>query len=406
MIERLDEYGLPELSFEEKAAQYDKLTRINGHATDNISTVDQKADRYDRYVEYQWNEHLKKKADDSHGKNGATEEKKIFFEVLKPSELRSYQPKPGIVLVGDNHIVRGSVFVIAGCPGVGKSRAGVALAEAGASKFDWFGHKVHCNFKTLIIQNENGRLRLKMEFSSLDDELLDQFVRVSPPPPFGLCFNKSEFRDQLKAVIDNQQPGVILIDPWNAVARDDKAKDYLETFDLIRSVIPAGDDGPALGIFPHTRKPNPNERPNGRALLNLLSGSYVLASVPRCVWVLQSASDLVTEDRVVVTCCKNNDGELGNRSVWIRNNGQWPAVTEFDWDTFDYGEVQAKAIKFGVEELVEILMKFPMGISQSKLIEEIKNRGVSKSSAYRVFDKAEKSRAIKHQKGKDTYVVA
>ena len=59
-------------------------------------------------------------------------------------------------LVGDQHITRGSIFIIGGAPGVGKSRAAVALAEAGATSHDWFGLKVHSRFKTLIVQNENG----------------------------------------------------------------------------------------------------------------------------------------------------------------------------------------------------------------------------------------------------------
>jgi len=34
--------------------------------------------------------------------------------------------------------------------------------------------------------------------------------------------------------------------------------------------------------------------------------------------VLQPASDDVLDNRVVVTCCKNSDGELGDCSVWVQ----------------------------------------------------------------------------------------
>jgi hypothetical protein len=121
-------------------------------------------------------------------------EKRVFLECLSPSELRDYQPPVGIVLVGDNHITRGSVFVIGGAPGVGKSRASVALAEAGATGLEWFGLKVHSKFKTLIVQNENGRFRLKQELAELNDPALDEYVRITPPPPYGLCFDRLEFR--------------------------------------------------------------------------------------------------------------------------------------------------------------------------------------------------------------------
>jgi hypothetical protein len=100
---------------------------------------------------------------------------KIYIEFLRPSQILAYVPPPGTVLVGDNHIVRGSVFVVAGPPGVGKSRGSVALAEAGATKLDWFGLPVHTNFKTLIIQNENGRYRLKLELSGISADVLEEY---------------------------------------------------------------------------------------------------------------------------------------------------------------------------------------------------------------------------------------
>lgn len=258
-----------------------------------------------------------------------------LIEFKTPSQLKSYVPPPGMVLVGDCHSVRGSVFVIGGPPGVGKSRVSVALAEAGATKNEWFGLPVHRRFKTMIVQSENGPFRLSQEFSELDCDTLENYVRVCTPPPFGMCFGREDFRAQLSAAIREFEPEVIIFDPWNAIARDEKARDYLETFELIRSVLPAGDKAPALGIVAHRRKPQADERTTGRGLLNLLAGSYVLGSVPRCVFVMQLASDDPQDNRVVWTCCKNNDGELGAHSAWERRNGLFAPVSEFDWDAFD-----------------------------------------------------------------------
>ena len=86
----------------------------------------------------------------------AETESNRFIEILSPKQIKNYEPPAGTVLVGDNHITRGSVFVIGGSPGVGKSRSAVALAVAGATGFDWFGLKMHSRLKTLIVQNENG----------------------------------------------------------------------------------------------------------------------------------------------------------------------------------------------------------------------------------------------------------
>jgi hypothetical protein len=279
---------------------------------------------------------------DPFGPNGATADEdteaaapRVMIEFLKPSEVLAYEPPPGIVLVGDNHVVRDAVFVLAGPPGVGKSRVIVLMARCGALKEPWMGHDAHVCFKTLIIQNENGRYRLKLEFTDINCAELEDSLLITPPPPFGLCFDRREFREQLKACADVFQPHLVIIDPWNAAARDDRQKDYIETFNDIRTVFPPGLDGPALGIVAHTRKPYPNERASGRALLNLLAGSYVLGSIPRCVFVLQAASDDVSDERVVLTCCKNNDGAPGPRSAWSRQNGVFVPSENFDWEAFD-----------------------------------------------------------------------
>jgi hypothetical protein len=269
---------------------------------------------------------------------GTREQSNPLIEFRSPLQLKNFTPPPGLVLVGDCHIVRGAVFVIGGAPGVGKSRASVTLAVAGAIGSDWFGLKVHRKLKVMIIQTENGEFRLSREFGELNCEALEDYIRVCPPPPYGLCFERDEFRAQLAAAIAEFKPDIVIFDPWNAAARDEKAREYLETFDALRSVLPLGDDAPALGIVAHTRKPKTDERASGRALLNQIVGSYVLGSVPRTVFVMQAASDDTTDNRVVWTCCKNNDGELGARSAWERRNGLFAPVTDFDWEAFDAPE--------------------------------------------------------------------
>lgn len=92
---------------------------------------------------------------------------------------------------------------------------------------------------------------------------------------------------------------------------------------------------PAIGIVAHTRKPNHNERANGRGLLQTLSGSHLLGSIPRTVFVMQAASDDVEDQRRVWTCCKNNDGAEGKRSAWRWQPSDYIVLSEFDWEEFD-----------------------------------------------------------------------
>jgi hypothetical protein len=283
---------------------------------------------------------------------------RIYIECHRPSYYMAYEPPPDLVLCGDNHIVRGAAFVIGGAPGVGKSRASTAFALAGALRAPWFGLETLVEFRTLIIQTENGRFRLKKEFTAINQPELEDHLMICPPPPYGLCFGKKEFRDQLRFYQDNHAPHVVMLDPWNAVAFDDKIADYRTAFDVVREVFDIGSEkGPALGILAHTRKPIAGERVNGRALLSLLAGSYVLGSIPRCVFVMQSASDDVDETRVVWTCCKNNDGRLGPQTAWERRNGLFVPVSDFDWDEFRNPEDgrSKRRIKSTVEDLFALI---------------------------------------------------
>jgi len=279
---------------------------------------------------------------------------KPMIEFFTPSELSAFTPPEGFKLVGDYHIQKAAPFVIGGAAGVGKSRGAVSLAVAGATGADWFGLKVHRQFKTMIVQAENGRVRLKNEFADLDCATLDKFVRVCSPPPFGFAFDKLAFCDLLRCEIEKFQPDVFILDPFNRLARDDKAKDYAQAFEELLAVLPNGDDAPALGIVAHTRKPRAEERANGRALLNLLAGSYVIGSVPRAVFIMQAASDDTADKRVVWTCCKNNDGELGKHSAWERRNGLFVPVPDFDWKTFEGdGEKRRTVILDDLDTLFE-----------------------------------------------------
>ena len=270
--------------------------------------------------------------------------RKPKVEFFSPSQLRAFTVPEGWNLVGDHHVQRGSPFVIGGAPGVGKSRAATALAVAGAMGAPWFGLPVHQPFKTMILQAENGPLRLKDEYADLDSPAIDAAVRICPPPPFGFRFEDPQFCRELLAAIAAFGPDVFIIDPWNRATSDDKSKGYLETFNRLLALLPTGDKAPALGIVAHTRKPAAGERTNGRGLLNVLAGGYALGSVPRAAFVIQHASDDPEEKRVVFTCAKNNDGELGPRSAWVRGNGLFQPVVEFDWKEFDHPDDKRRAV--------------------------------------------------------------
>ena len=304
---------------------------------------------------------------------------KVAF--LSPSEIRAYQPPAGYCLIGDNHIQRGLPFVIGGAPGVGKSRAATRLAICGATGADYFGMQVHRRFRTMILQCENGRVRLRNEYELACDDALDEFVRVSPPPPFGFAFDDAGFLVQLKDAVEAFRPDLFLLDPWNRLARDDKGKEYREAYERILSVLPTGDDLPAIGIVAHTRKPHHDERASGRALLQTLSGSYLLGSIPRSVFVMQHASNDVDDQRRVWTCCKNNDGAEGRRSAWRWQQSEFRPLSDFDWEEFD-GRNDSERKTITAHNMAEIFVDGE-ALSKTAAVEKLMElTGLKKTACY------------------------
>jgi hypothetical protein len=258
----------------------------------------------------------------------------------KPSELVAYEPDANAVLVGDCHIMRGEVSVIGGEPGVGKSTVATELGVCGATGTDWLGLPVKVKFKTLIIQNENGRYRLRSEYMArgLGAEI-DEHILVSEPPPYGMTLTNPEFLEDVRAMIDSFRPDIVVFDPWNSAARDDKAADYSAAFEALKSLLPTGADRPALVIVAHTRKPQPQDkRAGGSSIMHNLAGSYVLTSVPRAIFVMVRGTPEETDNSIVWFNPKNSNGPCAARSAWERSPAGFIHLPDFDWKAFDGGE--------------------------------------------------------------------
>ncbi len=308
---------------------------------------------------------------------------KLMIEFSSPTEVRDYSISEETKLIGDYHVERGNPLVVGGPPGVGKSRAVTALAVAGATGSNWFGMKVHHKFKTMILQAENGRVRLKNEFADLDCDSLNEWILISPPPAFGFAFLDKRFTTQLREAVSDFKPDVFVIDPWNQLTRDITERDYMEAFDQIRKVLPTGANCPAIVIVHHTRKPRFGEKANGRSLLNILSGSYVLTSVPRSVFVMQPASDSPEDKRIVWTCCKNNNGEMGERSVWEIGKGLFEAIEEFDWKGFDKGGENKSIPKVILDHLKQLFQNGNLSLKKSDAVHKLQAIvGIGRTAAY------------------------
>ena len=268
-------------------------------------------------------------------------DQKTMIRFYSPRSLARYEPPENELLVGDYHITKGEIFVIGGPPGIGKSRSATELAVCGVTGEDWLGLKVHCPFKTMIMQNENGLRRLMKDFQCREPLLpqLESKIRVSEPPPYGMRLTDPIFKDQLLKEIQSFQPEVIILDPWNSVAKDDSLREYLVALETLLEALPKGVDRPAMGIVAHTRKPKSEEkRIGGNQMMNLLAGSYILSSRPRSVFIMVHANELdETDKRRVWLNPKNNNGLEAQRSAWLMKEDGFSQIQEFDWEAFDEG---------------------------------------------------------------------
>lgn len=155
-----------------------------------------------------------------------------------------------------------------------------------------------------------------------------------------------DFQSDIKAAIGEFRPDVVILDPWNAAAKDDKQADFIAAFDALRSILPKGKDRPALGIVAHTRKPKPDEkRIGGSGLMHLLAGSYILSSVPRTIFVVVRGTVEETDNSVVLFNPKNSNGPCIGRTAWERTLAGFYPLPDFDWKAFDSGSGGRKVIR-------------------------------------------------------------
>ncbi len=273
--------------------------------------------------------------------SGATRPK---LKIWRANDIRKHEIPSHLNLVGDAEITMGydGVVIMAGPGSSGKSLCVASLALAGArGKGSWMGRKVHRKFKTLIIQAENGIVRLKKEIEALCTNNpgvdIHDNIFFSEPPEGGLPFHNSEFKTAVRRAVVELKPDLVVVDPWSQVASEDAAKEVVEKLTEIRSCFPAGDQCPGLLIVAHTKKPRAGEVHRGRSLTSLVSGSVALPNTARCVYVLLPWSEDPEDSRIYWCCPKLNNGEMYGASVWFRKFGA-AFVADEDTNPLDWGK--------------------------------------------------------------------
>ena len=270
-------------------------------------------------------------------------------------DLVAFKIPPHMRIVGDNEISLGyeGLTVVAGPGSSGKSLAVCSLALAGVvGKGEWFGRRVHRPFSTMILQAENGTIRLKDQMMSILENHpglraeMQKRVEFSSPPEGGLPFHESEFRRSVRQEWERKKFDVVVIDPWSHTATEDDAAAVVEKIHQIRGCFPAGDDCPCIVIVTHTKKPRPEDVRKGRALVYMVSGSVALCNTARTVYMLLPFTDDAEDQRILWATPKINNGANYAPSVWFRRFGTF-FEADAETDPNDWG-MEAKK-EAGVE---------------------------------------------------------
>jgi hypothetical protein len=261
----------------------------------------------------------------------ATDRERPLLKIVTVAEIKAYVPEPKTFLIGADMVSLGELTVIAGLPGLGKSRLANTLAFAGARGHgEWMGYAVRRRFRTLVLQSENSMRRMQSEVQTLSDDVAE-WVRFSEPT--ALMFSSPDFRQAVRRYYETWPFDLLLIDPWSDVVRDEKFSDYQEALENVNASVPAGDKRPAVLIVAHLKKSVlGDKRLTGRQLMGQVSGSMRLMQKARTAFMLQPATDDIEDDRVIFDCGKSNNDVPLPMSAWHRRNGEFLICPGFDFD--------------------------------------------------------------------------
>ena len=273
-------------------------------------------------------------------------------------DIENFEINPDLYVAGNGHIMKGKdrLHLIVGYAGVGKSRAANFLAYCGATGRQWFDYEIKNEFKTLFIQTENGRARLKHDYENLFDQVRDKVFFTDLPT--GARFDAAWFRQDLKNIIQRESIGVIIIDPWTNVAPDLNHKEYNRAVELVLDCMPEDDAlCPAIVVVAHLRKPDPaSKNKRGSELMHEVMGSQTLTSRSRFVLVMERANPRdPKDDRVIVTCAKNNDSLDAPRSCHRRGKVIFEEVSNYDWEQHDQSGDVGCPRQYALSDIVDLV---------------------------------------------------
>jgi RecA-family ATPase len=230
-------------------------------------------------------------------------------------------------LLGDRLLSKSGKLVIAGPPGIGKTRWGLQLAAASITGADCCGIETHAEgLRWLVLQTENSNRRLQFDLRNLAKRYGDGFLdhlfihTIEGDGILSLVHSGSA----IERVIDQFRPQFVMCDPTRdfVIGDPNSDRDMTETVFTLGRLCRSGDPMRAIVLIHHALTGKAGiSKAAGWERIGYARNSKVLASWARAqINVAPENED--NNDRLVFVCGKNNDGkefQLKRRALrpWI-----------------------------------------------------------------------------------------
>jgi hypothetical protein len=299
--------------------------------------------------------------------------------------LAVWQPDPNTFLVGEAMLMRGDFAVLAGFQGIGKSRLTRTLARAGAiGKGSWMGLPVKRKFRTLILQTEDNLVRLKSEFDGLGAG--KAFVRCSEQIVLNI-FNAG-WQDELRTVFAEWPFDILILDNWTDVAGRQEVSDAGAVFQAIMEIFPDPATRPLVLFLAHMRKPDKSRAWLPKKPWDLqheVAGTSALAGKARTMFALQGTKEAPDGDVITFNVIKCNNEKKPLPTAWLRANGEFRPVDDFDWDQYyaplDDGDGGRKVVT--AQHLAKVFADGPL--KRQDAVRAIVKLGFKEPTAYKAL---------------------
>jgi AAA domain len=335
--------------------------------------------------------------------------------VLTPDEILALPKDEHACIVGDRLLAKGQSLVIAGQPGLGKSKLVLQFAFACNVGRDFCGLETHGRgIRWLILQTENSVARLQEDLTALkswagpefDQSRLHIQVVRSDDDGFLYLADRATIA-RISATIQSIQPDIIVGDPLRdfGIGNLDSDADMIATLRELSRLVRLGNPDRALVLLHHAL--------TGRAgvakAFGLERAGFARNSKALLGWTRAQINVIPGEEdnneTLVLACGKNSNGkEFPPVAVRRNGDGIYEVANDFDVESWREQVVNGKERRVFSPKVVTEIDWPQRELEKKELAKVIMDEvGCGKSRAYSLIEDAVADKLLRFTKLTRTY---